>query len=211
MGLVLQKLLTAVTTFVCFSFIPFLWWYIYHRKQVGFFEWVGFIKPKLKRSPWSLVVFLVVYYLFYTLDIKALLDPESIDAMDSSSTVAANAYKGLGAAAILPCLIECFIVNGVSEELFYRGFLTKRLGARLGMNTGIALQAVCFGLMHNLLFLAGGTDVSAQMHLALFLVSGFGGLMLALLNERIFNGSIIPSIFLHGLGNFISAISGAFS
>ena len=36
---------------------------------------------------------------------------------------------------------------------------------------------------------------------------GDWGLLLGLLDEKIYNGSIIPSAFLHGLGNFISNLS----
>jgi len=35
--------------------------------------------------------------------------------------------------------------------------------------------------------------------------------MLGYLDEKIFNGSIIPSIILHGLGNFLVNMSKAFS
>lgn len=38
----------------------------------------------------------------------------------------------------------------------------------------------------------------------------FAGIAFAVLNERLFNGSIIPSILLHGVGNFSSSISEAF-
>lgn len=55
-------------------------------------------------------------------------------------------------------------------------------------------------------FIANGLwiDISFQFHIVLFIFTGMGGLLLGLLDEKIFNGSIIPSVFLHGLGNFIS-------
>ena len=58
--------------------------------------------------------------------------------------------------------------------------------------------------MHNAIYMLGGIDVSLQFHIVLFVFTGMGGLLLGILNEKIYNGSIIPSVFLHGLGNFIS-------
>lgn len=91
---------------------------------------------------------------------KSQIDAESIKNMNSSENLAANAYIGLGVAAIIPCFIESFTSNGVSEEVFFRGFFKKRFGAKFGINAGIILQAICFGLMHNLLFFATGINVS---------------------------------------------------
>lgn len=61
---------------------------------------------------------------------KSQIDAESIKNMNSSENLAANAYIGLGVAAMIQCFIESFISNGVSEEVFFRGFLTKRFGAK---------------------------------------------------------------------------------
>jgi membrane protease YdiL (CAAX protease family) len=43
-----------------------------------------------------------------------------------------------------------------------------------------------------------------------FAFTGVGALLLGWLNEKIFNGSIIPSILLHGAGNFITSMLVAF-
>ena len=34
-----------------------------------FFRWLGFIKPKLNGKWWTLVVFAIIYYFFYTFDL----------------------------------------------------------------------------------------------------------------------------------------------
>ena len=45
----------------------------------------------------------------------------------------------------------------------------------------------------------------------MFLFTGMAALLLGWLNEKIYNGSILPSILLHGAGNFISSMLTAFS
>ena len=82
-----------------------------------------------------------------------------MQALESSGSVSASAYARLGAAAVLPALTEAFLDSGAAEEILFRGFLCKRLCGRLGTVGGVAVQAVLFGLMHNLLYLAAGIPV----------------------------------------------------
>ncbi len=211
MELVVSSITTAIVNLIVFSLIPFVWWLIRHRKETGFFQWLGFYRPRLKSKWWVLVIFAVLYYFFYNFDFTQLIDPATLEYVENSDAVSANAFAGIGAAAILPALIENFIANGVAEEILYRGFLCKRLCGKLGTGAGIVLQAVLFGLMHNILYMIVGLDVGLWYHILTFVFTGMGALLLGWLNEKIYNGSIIPSIVLHGAGNFIATMLVAFS
>lgn len=211
MELVVSSITTAIVNLIVFSLIPFLWWLLRHRKETGFFQWLGFYRPRLKSKWWVLVIFAVLYYFFYNFDFTQLIDPATLEYVENSDAVSANAFAGIGAAAILPALIQNFIANGVAEEILYRGFLCKRLCGKLGTAAGIVLQAVLFGLMHNVLYMLVGLDVGLWYHILTFVFTGMGALLLGWLNEKIYNGSIIPSIVLHGAGNFIATMLVAFS
>lgn len=211
MELVVSSITTAIVNLIVFSLIPFVWWLIRHRKETGFFQWLGFYRPRLKSKWWVLVIFAVLYYFFYNFDFTQLIDPATLEYVENSDAVSANAFAGIGAAATLPALIENFIANGVAEEILYRGFLCKRLCGKLGTVAGIVLQAVLFGLMHNILYILVGLDVGLWYHILTFVFTGMGALLLGWLNEKIYNGSIIPSIVLHGAGNFIATMLVAFS
>lgn len=211
MELVVSSITTAIVNLIAFSLIPFVWWLIRHRKETGFFQWLGFYRPRLKSKWWVLVIFAVLYYFFYNFDFTQLIDPATLEYVENSDAVSANAFAGIGAAATLPALIENFIANGVAEEILYRGFLCKRLCGKLGTVAGIVLQAVLFGLMHNILYILVGLDVGLWYHILTFVFTGMGALLLGWLNEKIYNGSIIPSIVLHGAGNFIATMLVAFS
>lgn len=206
----ISNLVSAAVMFCVCAAVPFVWWLVKARKKAHFFTWLGFYKPKLQCPVWGLILFAVIYYIFWSFDFTVLFDQASLDAMAGSENVAANAYTGLGMAAVLPALVENFLGNGLPEELFFRGFLTKRFGAKFGVKVGFVLQALCFGLMHNLLYLAAGLPISFLCHAVLFLFTGGGALLLGFLNEKLCNGSIIPSILLHGLGNFIGTMLAAF-
>ena len=202
--LILSSISTIISNVIVFFTLPFVWWLLKERKKVSFFKWLGLIKPKLKSKWWSLIIFGFAYLFFYTFDFTIFMDAEALEVFQNSESVSANVYTGLGFIAIIPSLLTTFIANGLCEEVLLRGFICKRLCNRFGNIAGIVIQGVLFGLMHNVIYALAGLPVSLQFHLVLFIFTGMGGLLLGLLNEKIYNGSIIPSILLHGLGNFIS-------
>lgn len=211
MELIISSLLTAIINLIVFSSIPLIWWFCRYRKKEKFFKWIGIYKPQLKSKWWLLLVFAVLYYFFYNFDFTQLVDANTLAYIENSSSVSVNAFAGIGVAAIFPALIENFIANGVAEEILYRGFLCKRFCNKLGDIRGILLQGLLFGLMHNVIYLLAGLNVGIWYHTLTFVFTGTGALLLGWLNEKIFNGSILPSILLHGAGNFIATMIVAFA
>ena len=208
--MILSSIITMFVNLILFSIIPFIWWLIRHRKEENFFNWIGLIKPKLQSKWWILLIFGIVYYFFYSFDFTTLINPDTMKTLEDSSAVSDNAYMGLGFAAIIPAIITNFISNGVAEEILFRGFFCKRLCNKLGTIPGIIVQAVFFALMHNILYIIAGVPVDIFYHILMFIFTGTGALLLGFLNEKLYNGSIIPSIILHGLGNFIASMLVAF-
>lgn len=211
MQLVMSSITTTIVNLIVFSLLPIIWWFLRHRKEEGFFRWIGFFKPQLKSKWWVLLIFAILYYFFYNFDFTQFVSPETLEYIENSASVSANVFAGIGVAAILPAFIENFIANGVAEEILYRGFLCKRLISKIGLVKGIILQAVLFGLMHNILYILAGLNVGLWYHILTFIFTGMGALLLGWLNEKIFNGSIIPGILLHGAGNFIASLLVAFA
>lgn len=208
--LTISSVTTSITNLIVFSLLPVIWWAFRHRKETTFFKWIGLYTPQLKSKWWVFLIFLILYYFFYNFDFTQFVDAETLDYIESSSAVSANVFAGIGFTAILPALIENFIANGMAEEILYRGFLCKRFCNKIGTVKGIILQAVLFGLMHNILYIIAGLEVGLWYHTLTFIFTGMGALLLGWLNEKIFNGSIIPSILLHGTGNLIASLLIAF-
>lgn len=211
MSLILASITTTLVNLIVFLAVPLLWWFFRHRKEISFFKWIGLYRPRLHSKWWILLIFAAVYYFFYNFDFTVFINPDTLSYLESSGSVSANAYAGLGFAAVLPAFIENFLANGLCEEILYRGFLCKRLCHRFGTVKGILIQAVLFGAMHNILYLAAGLQVGLAYHVLLFLFTTTAALLLGWLNEKIYNGSILPSILLHGAGNFISSLLVAFT
>ena len=93
-------------------------------------EYHNLRRPGVKTGWWVLAIFAVVYYFFYNFDFTALIGDASMEALESSGSIAVNVYAGLGAAAILPASIENSVTNRLVGGIWYRGFLRKRLCGR---------------------------------------------------------------------------------
>lgn len=203
----LQATLSAISTcignLIVFSIIPFAQWFFRHRKQEKFLKWIGIHTPHLKTKWWWLLVFAAFYLVLYNFDGEFLLSEKTLTVLNSDNTaIASNQYAGLGIAAIVPAFLTTFIANGIAEEILFRGFLCKRLSGKFGCTAGVWIQAFFFGLMHFLLVFASGMPVGIDFYLY-----KFGYTFLGIANEKLFDGSIWPSICLHGIGNFISTLA----
>lgn len=124
-------------------------------------------------------------------------------SFEDKSLLANAKFAGLGFSGIIPVLIYAFIQTGLSEELFFRGFINKRISNKYGFQVGNIFQSILFGLLHGVALL-GSVDISIII-LTITFTTVVGWLM-GYLNEKIGNGSIVPSWGIHGLMNVISSL-----
>jgi membrane protease YdiL (CAAX protease family) len=199
---IIQLLISAVLQIILFSFIPFIWWLINGRKQKNFFEWLGLkkivIKDKTKYSI-SFVSAVIVFLVPALLVIPFFID---------KSTMATSQFSGQGFSALIPALIYAFLQTGFSEELFFRGFLTKRLINKFGFQLGNIIQGSIFGLVHGLMFISVAGLLGAVVTT---IITGIVGWLMGWINEKQSNGSIISSWLLHGCANTIASIIAMFN
>ena len=103
---------SGIMQVIVFSLIPFLCWVIKYKKQDNFFKWIGLYKPvKLvsnKKATIAMVIYFAAFILSYII----------------SKEVSSN-FENMGAVGLVPSLIVCFIQNGLSEEILFRGFIGK--------------------------------------------------------------------------------------
>ncbi|MDR1793807.1 MAG: CPBP family intramembrane metalloprotease [Erysipelotrichaceae bacterium] len=203
----LKSLSTVAVNLVFFVGLPSLWWLLVARKKnPSYAKYFGLFKPKLKMAFWVLIAFIALYLFdrFFLEEFVEKLIPASFLASEEGAAVVAQPTPAYEVPAIL---LTTVIGNGFCEEFLFRGFILKRLKTIMPTMLAIILTAVGFGLMHNILYLVAGVDVPWQFHLAaVFFGPAVGALFCGFLNEKIFNGSIIPSILLHGLNNAVFAL-----
>lgn len=119
------------------------------------------------------------------------------------SVLATNQFYAQGTNALIPALLFAFIQTSLAEEIFFRGFLTKRFINKFGFKVGNGLQSLLFGLMHGVLFF---TSIEIVGVIAITIFTSIAGWLLGWINEKESNGSIITSWVLHGIVNYLSAL-----
>lgn len=127
--------------------------------------------------------------------------------LSKSSPFARILMAGHGAAAIFAGLIYCFIQASLSEEMFFRGLIARRLYPVLGLLRGNLVQAFLFWLMHFVIFRLITGEWISGVQLMAFATSFLMGLALGYVNFRKQGQSIWPSIVLHGTANFCAFLT----
>ncbi|MDR1688234.1 MAG: CPBP family intramembrane metalloprotease [Clostridiales bacterium] len=194
--MLLQTAINTVFQIIVFFFIPVIWWLFTKRKKENFFVWVGLKRPRCSDKTKGFIISLLTFillllpgmYLVFSFENKALL---------------ANAkFAGLGINGVIPVLLYSVIQTGLCEEVFFRGFLNKRISQKFGFGVGNITQSVLFGLLHSVT-LVGNIDMMFVIITVIF--TFIVGLLMGYLNEKIFNGSIALSWAIHSLVNIVSS------
>lgn len=196
----MQLLVNAIVQVLFFSLIALIWWAVTTRRQEGFFFWLGLKGCAFTPKMWGWIIGGTVSLGVGLGLVVWLFVP--------AEKLASGAYYGLGAAAIPSILVQAFIQMGLSEEIFFRGFLTKRLINKFGLTTGNAIQGIVFGLLHAAMIAALTTNPIAIV--AAGAGTGIGGAIMGYVNETEGQGSILPSWLMHGTANFLAGLLSAF-
>jgi len=108
--------------------------------------------------------------------------------------------------AWLPWIIPIVLLNGVREELLYRGLFLKKFEAKLGPKTSNLLQAIIFSLSHSVAGVALNAYTPYVWALVIFTFSL--GLAWGYIMQR--TDSILGSVLFHA-GTDIPVFTGIFS
>lgn len=146
MNLFMSKLVNGILELIIVSFIPFMTWLIWRRKKVGFFDWIG-LKPVQTQQKGRLVQTIFGFTLLFTLFSVVLFSWS-----DPSKTATAD-FSGKGIGALPAILAYAILGTALPEEIFFRGFLLKRLQGKLGFLGANLIQSLLFGLIHALMFI----------------------------------------------------------
>lgn len=198
---IVQEMINTLIQLFIFSLIPLIWWFFKGRKHTNFLKWIGLYKSSIKNHRGFIGVIIadiiIILLQFF------IVIPLFIDKAD----LATSGFANRGLAVLLPALNYAFIQTGLAEEIFFRGFLTKRLIHQFGMSLGNILQALLFGVLHGLIFF---NYTSLLGVVIITFLTAFNGWLMGLLNEKYSNGSIVPGWIVHGFSNLISAFISMF-
>jgi membrane protease YdiL (CAAX protease family) len=196
----IDEIVSTVIQVVIFALIPVLVYLVTQRKIKGFPEYVG-LKPSNQRA--NLMAVGISLLLVVPLVGLALVNRDyKLLFTDPNSVTGHIRLKSSEVEAIITIIIVAVFKTSFAEELFFRGFLTKRLIALTNFQVGNIIQAVIFGILHSVIFLPI-TDNLLHL-LIIFLFPAMFAYLIGIVNERIAEGSILPGWLAHGLGNLLS-------
>jgi len=208
----LSQLVSAVFQVALFALVPLVWYLIRRKKLDGqsFFEYVGLKPFSLSRNALWVAPSPIVVMAFVSFVIEPL--------MPLGDANANLAFSGLGVAGLPSVLLSAFVQTSLAEEVLFRGFIGKRLIAKLGFWAGNAIQAAVFGLVHGALIFVNpsiasyaATSSGAAAVFLLVFGTGAAGFLLGYLAEKCADGSIVPSWLAHGLCNAIVGAASLFA
>lgn len=193
----INTLLSALLQLALFTLIPLIVYLIHKRKWAGFAEYIG-LTPSTSKA--NLLALGITAILAVPIIVMGLLDESFLEVLtDPNSVTGSIKQMGPGLPAVFTILIMAVVKTALAEEIFFRGFVAKRLIALLGFRVGNWLQALLFGLIHFLLFLS---ITDNPLFLAMILIfPTVGAYLKTYLNEKVANGSIIPGWIAHAAGN----------
>ena len=196
----INEFISAILQIVVFTSIPFLAYLFKARSTKGFWDYIGLKRSARKANLAALLVAVLLVgplllLVFVSEEFRAImLDPESVTGRIKQMGI------GIEAAVTIP--IAALLKTSLSEEIFFRGFLAKRLIAVTTFQIGNVIQAVVFGLIHILLF----TTITHNPFflVIIFVFPALGAYFQTHINEKWADGSIIPGWIAHGMANLVS-------
>ena len=199
--MIVSKIISSIVEIVLISLIPFIWWIATAKQKENFFKWIGIKGIEKKNKKATLISTLLISLMFILVSIFTLNIIKDIETATSE-------FKGLGISALLPALIYAILNTSLPEEIFFRGFLLKRIASKFGYLIANIIQSVIFGLLHGIMFF---NILGVVKTIIIIFFTGLIAFAMGYVNEKKANGSILPSWFIHALSNIFASIVEMFS
>lgn len=201
MSTFLSDVISTVLQLGFFTLIPFVVFLFRRDRTVGFARYLGFSVPParaVRNSVWVVLVMVtaaVGVILFNGQVRQMLLAPQTVTGR--------LRLMGPGLQTVATLLLIAIVKTSLAEEIFFRGFVAKRLVHALGFAVGNGLQALFFGAVHLLVFwkVVGGLAFPLAF---IFVLSTAGGWIIGFIKERQAGGSVIPGWIAHATANVVS-------
>ena len=136
-----------------FLLIPFIFYLIKNRTLKGFLKYIGLKKIKIKNNIHIILLFIllaIITSLFMNFYISSkIIENDSVTIINESVKDFAFTVEG-----IILLILLAVVKTSLSEEILFRGFISKKLIKKLGFNIGNILQSIIFTLVHIPILLA---------------------------------------------------------
>ena len=199
MVLFFSKVISSIIEIILVTLIPFVWWLITERKHQKFAQWIGIKKISGDKKK-TILATASVSVVFILLGASTLYSLRGIET-------AVSEFEGMRISALPAIFVYAVFNTAFPEELFFRGFLLKRISGKFGFAVGNAVQAILFALLHGIMFIS---LAGAMKTMLIAVITGAVAYSMGYINEKYADGSIIPGWIIHALSNVFSGICSAF-
>ena len=194
-----------ILTLIVFGFC-LVFYRLRHKKKSGFLNYIGIYGTNTKSVLYAIFIAVLAYACSMLVLAHFGLQQLILNPNTPAWSLRSN---GFTLTEILKIFSFACIGTALWEELFFRGFLAKRLISFFGFIIGNIAQAVIFGLVHIAVFFLVKLNIELSAYLCIFLIPTFLAYGMAYLNERVAKGSILPGYISHALLNILTPITAA--
>ncbi|MTI61910.1 MAG: CPBP family intramembrane metalloprotease [Firmicutes bacterium] len=193
MNVLVNEFIKLIINLILFSFIPLIWYLVKEKKLKGFINSLGIYIPSKINYSELFIPILVVYIIILVANITVILlgysGRSSLDTQD------------ITVFTLFLYLLLYGLKTGLAEEIFFRGFIAKKLIKKIGFLKGNIIQAVIFALPH---FVMEGK--ASQVDIVVRIINAFLlGYIFGYVMHKKSDGSIIPIIIAHIIINMVSS------
>lgn len=206
--MILSAVLSAILQLAVFSLVPFVVHLVKERKARGFFRYVGLFAPP--RAAFIPALLIAVLLCSSTMLLVVSLGQEGLALAAGSVAGKLNAIESKVVYAV-SLLFSIVVQTSLSEEIFFRGFVAKRMMARWGPVVGNLVHAALFAAIHIVIVILLVGAKQLLLALAIGALVGAGAYALAWVMDRYAEGSIVPAWFSHAIANLASVLAVAYS
>lgn len=197
---VINEIIGTVVQIIAFALIPFLFFLIKRKTTNGFFDYIGLKRSTEKANSLALFASLLfaapaLILTFFSEDFRQIM-------LDPGSITGKFRQMGFGFQPVVILLTIAIFKTALAEEIFFRGFVAKRLLSATGFVKANLIQAAIFGIVHTALFAI--ITKNPLFLTVIFIIPAAGAYVSVCLNEKVGNGSIVPGWISHGLANVVS-------
>lgn len=223
MAVYFRFLFMTVFMIVLSTVIPFIWWLIFRKKEETFFTWLGIKKIKkeniLSTFLWIVIGIFVLLFIsvfliltnniFYGLLTKGWVDiaaeiREVIREVFFAPWVK-GPYSSVTLSMLPPALFLTITFFSLPKEIFFRGFLLKRIQNKFGFIIANIIQAILEGgfyFLANMNSLYANGKISLNWILLVCRIAVYLGIRAAFIgyiNEKKAGGSVLPGWIMNAL------------
>ncbi|ACL68792.1 CPBP family intramembrane glutamic endopeptidase [Halothermothrix orenii] len=198
---IFKYLMNAIFQLILFSLLPLVFYIITRRTIKGFLAYIGLKKVAYIKSFKKIILLFLAAYSFNLITITIIYLKGELAKINAIGSSFSDDDLGM-IFLILSVLIYSFIQTGLSEEIFFRGFLAKRLISKTGYFYGNLIQAITFGSIHY--FSLNGA--STKVRILEMITATIMGYFYCYINERKTNGSIVIGWIFHAITNTATVI-----